>query len=44
MRNFTYNTPTKYIFGDGVIKELKAAVGIFGKNVLLTYGWGSIKK
>ena len=42
--NFTYNTPTKLIFGKGVIKELPEVIGGFGKNVLLTYGGGSIKK
>lgn len=42
--NFTYNTPTKLIFGKGVIKELPEVMAGFGKNVLLTYGGGSIKK
>ena len=42
--NFTYHTPTKLYFGKGVIKDLPAVVGQFGKNVLLTYGGGSIKK
>ena len=42
--NFTYQTPTKLYFGKGVIKDLPDAVGRFGKNVLLTYGGGSIKK
>ena len=42
--NFTYNTPTKLIFGKGVIKDLASVVGRYGKNVLLTYGGGSIKK
>ena len=42
--NFTYNTPTKFIFGKGVIKELPKVLAGFGKNVLLTYGGGSIKK
>ena len=44
MRSFTYCTPTMYMFGEGVIKNLAEAVGRFGKNVLLTYGGGSIKK
>nr|MBO4517525.1 iron-containing alcohol dehydrogenase [Clostridia bacterium] len=44
MDNFTYNTPTKLIFGKGVIKELPKVLAGFGKNVLLTYGGGSIKK
>ena len=42
--NFTYNTPTKLIFGKGVIKDLPDVLAGFGKNVLLTYGGGSIKK
>lgn len=42
--NFTYNTPTKLVFGKGVIKELPEVMAGFGKNVLLTYGGGSIKK
>lgn len=42
--NFTYATPTKLIFGKGSIKELPTVVGNYGKNVLLTYGGGSIQK
>ena len=42
--DFVYNTPTTVHFGRGVIKDLPEAVGKFGKNVLLTYGGGSIKK
>lgn len=42
--NFTYNTPTKLFFGKGSIKELPDVIGQYGKNVLLTYGGGSIKK
>ena len=42
--NFTYNTPTKLIFGKGVIKDLPEVIAGFGKNVFLTYGGGSIKK
>ena len=41
---FNYQTPTRLIFGKGVIRDLTAVVGEFGKNVLLTYGGGSIKK
>ena len=44
INNFTYNTPTRLIFGKGVIKELPEVMAGFGKNVLLTYGGGSIKK
>ena len=42
--DFNYQTPTRLIFGKGVIRDLTAVVGEFGKNVLLTYGGGSIKK
>ena len=42
--NFTYNTPTKLYFGKGVIRDLPGVIGQYGKNVLLTYGGGSIKK
>ena len=44
LNNFRYNTPTELIFGKGVIKELPLTLKMFGKNVLLTYGSGSIKK
>lgn len=42
--NFNYNTPTKLVFGKGVIKDLPKTLEKYGKNVLLTYGGGSIKK
>ncbi len=44
MRNFEYNTPTKLIFGEGVIAKLPEVLGGIGKRVLLTCGGGSIKK
>ncbi|MBR5942222.1 MAG: iron-containing alcohol dehydrogenase [Clostridia bacterium] len=44
MGNFTYHTPTKLYFGKGCVKDLPGVVGRYGKNVLLTYGGGSIKK
>ena len=44
MQNFEYCTPTRLIFGKGVIEKLPAVMGRFGKKVLLTYGGGSIKK
>ncbi len=44
MQNFEYNTPTKLIFGNGVIERLPAVLGGIGKRVLLTYGGGSIKR
>jgi alcohol dehydrogenase YqhD (iron-dependent ADH family) len=42
--NFIYNTPTKLFFGKDSIKELPNVILQYGKNVLLTYGGGSIKK
>ena len=44
IKNFNYSTPTELIFGKGVIKQLPDILQMFGKNVLLTYGGGSIKK
>lgn len=44
INNFNYATPTELIFGKGVIKSLPEVLKKYGKNVLLTYGGGSIKK
>ncbi|MBQ9358488.1 MAG: iron-containing alcohol dehydrogenase [Abditibacteriota bacterium] len=44
MQNFDYQTPTRLIFGQGVIDKLPEVMSRFGKRVLLTYGGGSIKK
>ena len=44
MRNFTHAIPTKLYFGEGQIAKLDGALRPFGKNVLLAYGGGSIKK
>ena len=44
MENFTFLAPTKIIFGKDSIKNLETEIKVFGKNVLLTYGGGSIKK
>ena len=45
MQNFDYQTPTRLIFGKGVVDEkLEEVMNGFGKKVLLTYGGGSIKK
>jgi hypothetical protein len=44
MQNFDYQTPTRLLFGKGVIKELPGVLAAIGKKVLLTYGGGSIKK
>ena len=44
MQNFDYRTPTRLIFGEGVIKDLPEVMSHYGKKILLTYGGGSIKK
>lgn len=44
MQNFDYWTPTRLVFGEGVISKLTEALAPLGKKVLLTYGGGSIKK
>ncbi len=44
MQNFDYMTPTRLIFGEGVISKLPEVMGRYGKKVLLAYGGGSIKK
>ena len=44
MQNFNYCTPTRLIFGKGVVEELPAVMQNYGKRILLTYGGGSIKK
>lgn len=42
--NFTYCNPTKLYFGKESIKGLNKELPKYGKNVLLVYGGGSIKK
>ena len=44
MDNFTYQNPTKLIFGKGQLSELKNESSQFGNKILLVYGGGSIKK
>lgn len=44
MQNFDYQTPTRLIFGEGVISNLPEVMKPFGKKILMTYGSGSIKK
>lgn len=44
MRNFDFYNPTKLIFGQGTLGALKTEVPKYGKNVLLMYGGGSIKR
>lgn len=42
--NFKYCNPTKLYFGDDTLKFLNDELPKFGKNVVLVYGGGSIKK
>jgi len=44
MQNFDYQTPTRLIFGKGVVEKLPEVMAQFGRKILLTYGGGSIKK
>ena len=42
--NFTYCNPTKLYFGKGSLENLKKELAGYGKNVMLVYGGGSVKK
>ncbi len=42
--NFSYCNPTRLYFGENALDGLKQELPKFGKNILLTYGGGSIKK
>ena len=42
--NFTFYNPTKIYFGKNSIKNLKQELEGYGKNILLAYGGGSIKR
>ena len=42
--NFTYCNPTKIDFGKDALSGLKEELPKYGKNVLLVYGGGSVKK
>lgn len=44
MDNFRFNAPTEMLFGKGQISNLPEVLNRYGKNVLLAYGGGSIKK
>ena len=45
MVNFDYQTPTRLIFGKGVVeKKLQSVMSQYGSRVLMTYGGGSIKR
>ncbi|MDO4302058.1 MAG: iron-containing alcohol dehydrogenase [Clostridia bacterium] len=42
--NFSYSNPTRLYFGENSLDFLSTELSNFGKNVMLTYGGGSIKK
>lgn len=44
MENFTYHNPTKLIFGKDQLNVLPEELKKYGKNILLVYGGGSIKR
>ena len=44
MHNFTFQNPTRIHFGKGSIEQLRTELPAFGKNILLVYGGGSIKR
>ncbi len=44
MENFEYHTPTRLIFGKGIIDRLPEVMRPIGNKVLLAYGGASIKR
>ncbi|MBU0943702.1 MAG: iron-containing alcohol dehydrogenase [Proteobacteria bacterium] len=44
MQNFVFHNPTKILFGRDTIAAIGKETVLFGTNVLLVYGSGSIKK
>ncbi|MBW7572006.1 iron-containing alcohol dehydrogenase [Caproiciproducens faecalis] len=42
--NFSYSNPTKLYFGENSLDNLRTELSGYGKNILLVYGGGSIKK
>ena len=44
LENFSYSNPTKLYFGENSLDNLNTELAKYGKNVLLVYGGGSIKK
>ena len=42
--NFTYCNPTKLYFGKDAVENLRTELKNYGKNILLVYGGGSVKK
>ena len=45
MNNFEYEWPVKVYFGENTVKEkLESELKNWGRNIMLAYGGGSIKK
>lgn len=44
MNSFEFKNPTKIVFGENCIVKMARELAPYGKNILLTYGGGSIKK
>ncbi|WP_439185324.1 iron-containing alcohol dehydrogenase [Carboxylicivirga taeanensis] len=44
MKNFTYEVPTKILFGKNRVTEISSEILRYGNKVLLAYGGGSIKQ
>ncbi len=44
MISFRYHNPTQLYFGRGMLEKLRELAPAYGRNVLLVYGGGSIKK
>lgn len=42
--NFVYCNPTKLFFGSDALDGLNEMLPLYGENVMLVYGGGSIKK
>ncbi len=42
--NFNYCNPTRLYFGENALEGLNTELPKYGKNILLTYGGGSVKK
>lgn len=42
--NFSYCNPTRLYFGENALSKLNKELAKYGKNILLVYGGGSIKK
>ena len=42
--NFMYSNPTRLYFGENALDGLNTELKNYGKNIMLTYGGGSVKK